>query len=278
MSRQQEPRHAQSQTDYATEDKTKRVLVRTGLRRKQIALDNALVEQPFRLNGDFLYADNLSTGSVTIKLNNTSEDPIPFTSQSSIEGWPIQDVFVSCAAQPGLVLNLWYGWEARIRPPQSVVQVIGLATAFGAPQGADIPAFGGHVASGENISAALAANVSTVGLSGASAHDVYVDKIIVSTTVAGTIRYGLVASFGSPTAWRRMGVSDIALNAGTVTVQSGLGKLFSNTADTIQMPVVNTDRELVFPYPIYVPNGQTLCIEPGAQNVGISATFVGREY
>src|SRR5207245_11308728 len=110
----------------------------TARRSQQIRLDNALVEQPFRLQGDFLYADNNSTGVATIKLNNTSEDPIPMLSQASVEGIPFRDVFVSAAAQAGLVLNLWYGYQARMRPPQSVVQVIGLATAAGAPQGADL--------------------------------------------------------------------------------------------------------------------------------------------
>jgi hypothetical protein len=113
------------QTDPIRSDKTGRVVELTTLRRVQIKLDNALNEQPFRVPGDFLYADSDSNGRALIKLNNTSEDPMPFIAQAMVEGLPIKNCFVSCAAQPGLVLNLWFGYQARFRPPQNAIATIG---------------------------------------------------------------------------------------------------------------------------------------------------------
>lgn len=113
------------QVDPITGDKRDRVIPVTNLRRIVIALDNALVEQRQQCYGDFLYADSNSTGTITVKLNSTSEDPIPLLAQASVEDHPMKDIFISCAPQAGRVLNLWYGYRARFRPPAQNIATIG---------------------------------------------------------------------------------------------------------------------------------------------------------
>lgn len=136
------------QVDPVTADKRERVIPRSGLRRFQVKLDNALVEQEFTVRGDFLYADSDSTGKITVKLNNTSEDPMPFTAQARVRNYPLEKIYVSCAAQPGLVVNLWYGYAALIDPPQQIVSITGSVvlaqTAAGAPAGDDLIASNGN--------------------------------------------------------------------------------------------------------------------------------------
>ena len=116
------------QVDPITADKRGRVLVPTTLRRIVLALDVALVEERKQCNGDFLYVDTNSTGVITVKLNSTSEDPIPLTAQAAVEGVPMKDVFISCAAQPGKIINLWYGYQARFKPPSQSIATIGSIT------------------------------------------------------------------------------------------------------------------------------------------------------
>jgi hypothetical protein len=131
-----------AQVDPVTSDKRARVIPRSGLRRLVVKLDLALVEQEFTVRGDFLYADSDSTGKVTVKLNNTSEDPMPFTSQARVRNYPMEKIYVSCAAQAGLVVNLWYGYSALIDPPQQTVVISGSVTlartVAGIPVGPDL--------------------------------------------------------------------------------------------------------------------------------------------
>jgi len=103
------------QVDPITRDKRADVIPRSALRRQQIKLDNALVAQPFRIRGDVIFLDRNSTGIIQVQLNNTSEDLLPMGSGDSIAGLPFEDFFVTSAAQPGLIANMWYGYSARFR-------------------------------------------------------------------------------------------------------------------------------------------------------------------
>lgn len=104
-----------AQTDGSRSDKTQRVHDAVAIRRLQLKLDNATGDQRYLLRGDFLHADSDSTGKVTIKLNNPTEDPIPFGAKATLEGLPIKEVFISWTAQAGLIVNLWFGYHARFR-------------------------------------------------------------------------------------------------------------------------------------------------------------------
>jgi hypothetical protein len=276
--------HSKDQTGYASEDKTGRVLIRSGLRRKVLALDNALVEVPFRANGDFLYADQLSTGVVTIKLNNTSEDPIPFSAQSMVEDWPIEDVLISCAAQPGLVLNLWYGWRGRIRPPQSVVSLTGnvqlALTTQAVPQGADAYSSNGFAYQGFNLCPAVAAQNSVIALqlNNGSPLKIYVDKIRVWSSVATQLQvtYEPIghANANPSAAQKKDGSSAGGLNSFTINNLTSTGNPFD-----IYQFAANQSFDFDFGgAPLILPANKQLALTTTAVNTTLAAIFFFRQF
>jgi hypothetical protein len=137
------------QVSGITADKRNRVIPHSNLRRQVILLDNALNAVQFRVSGDFVFFDSNSTGIGLVQLNNTSEDPWPALAQNGISDMPFQDIFITSTAQPGKVLNLWYGTRARfLTAAQAIasigsiiapVNVIGPRGMFGAPVLADQP-------------------------------------------------------------------------------------------------------------------------------------------
>lgn len=108
-------RDYQDQVRDIYSDKRGRIVPHAFLRRLVLLLDVARNEVEFKTSGDFIFADRNSTGVATIKLNNSSEDPMPFAAFDNVEGVPIDRILVSHAAQAGLVLNLWYGYHGRFR-------------------------------------------------------------------------------------------------------------------------------------------------------------------
>ena len=113
------------QTEAITADKRGRVLPATTMRRKVLALDVARANEHLVLPGDFLFADRNSTGTVEVRLNSTGEDPWPLTAQDGVRDVPMRDVFITHAAQPGLIVNLWYGFRARFLAGANSIASIG---------------------------------------------------------------------------------------------------------------------------------------------------------
>lgn len=92
---------------------------------QEIALDNAMQGKEFQLHGDFLYADSDSTGIVYVQFNNTALPGFPFRKNTSVSGFPYKTAYVSWDAQPGDIIRLWYGYGARIIPPnQDIIQIL----------------------------------------------------------------------------------------------------------------------------------------------------------
>jgi len=116
------------QVDPITADKRNRVIPRSNIRRLVVPLDVAGNDQPYRLRGDFLYADNNTTGNVTCKLNNTSEDPFPLLAQAGLTDMPFEDIYLTWSAQAGKVFNLFYGYKARFASPSQNIATIGSIT------------------------------------------------------------------------------------------------------------------------------------------------------
>lgn len=125
------------QTDPINEDKRGRVIPASSLRPLRLALDNARVEVPFSVRGDFLFVDRASTGAVMVKLNNSGEGAMPFQALDELADIPIDEVLITHAAQPGLVLNLWYGYRARFRANSQTITSIGSITNAVVVQGAN---------------------------------------------------------------------------------------------------------------------------------------------
>lgn len=118
-------RYFRDQLDPIEADKRGIVIPRSSLRRLRFTLDAARNEVEFRTEGDMLYADSDSTGTITIRLNNESEDPWPIKAQGGVQNIPIRSILVTHAAQAGKVLNLWYGYRARFVAPSADIATIG---------------------------------------------------------------------------------------------------------------------------------------------------------
>jgi hypothetical protein len=74
-----------------------------------IPLDIALVDKEIPIQGDFILIDRNSTGVAFIKMNSPAVDKFPVAANTMIKNYKVSRIFLSCAAQPGLILNLWYG-------------------------------------------------------------------------------------------------------------------------------------------------------------------------
>lgn len=114
--------------DPLTADKRNRVIPAFGVRRKIITLDVARVSEPLGLKGDVWYCDYNSTGVGLLQLNNSSEDPFPAIALTGLGNMPFDEIFITSAAQPGLVLNLWYGYGTEFLSPTSAIATIGSIT------------------------------------------------------------------------------------------------------------------------------------------------------
>jgi len=276
----------QEQTQSITSDKTGRVIPRSALRRLVIKLDNALVESQVRVQGDFLYADSNSTGVATIKLNQTSEDPIPFLAQASVEGFPIRDAFISCAAQPGLILNLWYGYEARIKPPQATVAVTSNpVTVAGLPQGQDKDTSLGVVFSMFQADGAAVGINSAVQLMNpiGSGKRIYLDESGVYSNVANRQFQQKISS----TALNGNGVNAPVNQLAGSGVASIAQVRFSNGVAPPAATAFDQDTNAVAlvyqrraqpTRPIILDPGQGFFYLNTTQNEGMSAVFKWREY
>ena len=122
-----DPRY-RSLVDPLTSDKRNRVIPAYGVRRKVIDLSNALNVVPLGLKGDVWYCDYNSTGVALAQLNNASEDPMPMLALAGLGNMPFDEFFITCAAQPGKFLNLWYGYGADFISPTSAIATIGSIT------------------------------------------------------------------------------------------------------------------------------------------------------
>lgn len=93
---------------------------------KTFALDVAQAT-PLELlfKGNFLYADTNTTGSVSISLNTDNGPFFPFRTNTGVQGPEYERLYLTWAAQAGKVLNLWYGFDARIIPPNQDISNIG---------------------------------------------------------------------------------------------------------------------------------------------------------
>lgn len=95
------------------------------MQREVLDLSIARNVQEFRVHGDFLYADSDSTGVAYVQINGPTMPPFPFRASTGIHGFPYRTLSITNAAQAGLILNLWYGYGAKIIPPNQDIANIG---------------------------------------------------------------------------------------------------------------------------------------------------------
>lgn len=110
-------------------DKTGVLFPSVNILKEEVPLDNpnAWVQKDW--SGDFLYADADSSGSLYIKINDINAPKIFIQGGLKIEGFPFKKVFINSTSQPGKVINMLYGYGARIIPPFQNINSIGAITA-----------------------------------------------------------------------------------------------------------------------------------------------------
>lgn len=114
--------------DPLTADKRGRIIPAYGVRLYVLDLTTARAAVPLGLKGDVWFCDYNSTGVATIQNNNTSEGAMPALALAGLGNMPFDDLFITHAAQAGLVLNLWVGYGADFIAPTSAIATIGSIT------------------------------------------------------------------------------------------------------------------------------------------------------
>lgn len=114
--------------DPITSDKRGRIIPAYGVRLYVLDLTTARNMVSLGLKGDVWFCDYNSTGVATIQNNNTSEGAMPALALAGMGNLPFDDLFITHAAQPGLILNLWVGYGADFIAPTSAIATIGSIT------------------------------------------------------------------------------------------------------------------------------------------------------
>ncbi len=92
---------------------------------RSIDLSTARTDVEFIHSGNLVYFDKLTDGSATIKFNSADNDPFPVGANSKIQFLPFKKLYITNAAQSGKTLNLWYGQDVSIQPPNQDITSIG---------------------------------------------------------------------------------------------------------------------------------------------------------
>jgi len=90
-------------------------------------IDLSVAQPPTRYDfaGDFLYCDRDTTGVIKVQYNSLAMPAFPFGSNTAINGFPYETVYLSWEAQTNLVANVWHGYGANIIPPnQDISQIL----------------------------------------------------------------------------------------------------------------------------------------------------------
>ena len=168
-----------------------------------IKLDTAGDKVIFEVAGDFLYFDAISTGTVTLELNNQYNDPAaPFQCSA---GFGINALFkrlkISWAAQAGKTVRIMYSTGDRIVPTNST-SINGVVTVN--QSGYSITSsFSSTVALGANTAEAVflpAANTNGAVIWEAVSNDVsnvtFQNALVAHTSAPGSISTGKTLTFG----------------------------------------------------------------------------------
>lgn len=222
-----------AQVDPITSDKRDRVIPNANVRRLQLLLDNARNEVEFKCEGDFLFADTDSTGSIKVRLNSTAEDQFPIQAQGGVIEIPMRNIYITHAAQAGKILNLWYGYRARfLAPAQSISSIGSILNPIDLTEDArkgDAIVRAGDVFSQIASVAPVAAQSSLIQLFNPGAGIVYVDRV---QPIAGSVGTTLAFMFSNAALATDVGAginNDSGAAAGVAHVRSATAAAIPGT-------------------------------------------------
>jgi len=91
----------------------------------RIDLSNANALQELTFKGDVVYVDKDSTGSIGVKFDMAWPRFFPLGANGAIRGIPYEQLLLNWTAQPGLFVNLWFGYGVDIVAPNQDITSIG---------------------------------------------------------------------------------------------------------------------------------------------------------
>lgn len=176
------------------------------------ALDNAFsIREIDGLEGDFIYVDSDSTGVAYIKFNGQAFPWIPIRPNFSISGFPIKRAWIkNLSAQAGKQLNLFWGYGARIIPPNQDISNIGSVTNISNPVPIKVSSAGNLQADDAIVDAGASFGIgfSVPGVAGQTSIAVLVNPIASGKTLL----VDMVANRSSPAS--RWSITEVASNFG----------------------------------------------------------------
>ncbi len=229
------------------------------VQKKVLLLDNATNQEELRVEGDFVYADPLSTGLIGVKYNADAMPAFPFRASTGVRGFPYKTLLLNWAAQPGLVLNLWYGFGAEIIPPNQDIANIGSIGSITAAVTLAEWIGKNRVASPGFIGAESRTPVNNAEIQlfnpAASGFTVYLDKIIVSGGAGLWTFYRHTAALANAGAILRN--KNLATAAAAPAAQVRWGDAVGVTGTSFAIMGANAAEALVIPYeePIILTEG-----------------------
>jgi len=199
---------------------------------------------------------------------------------------PFTFMVIENAAQAGKVLRIHYGTDIQFLPGlggnitftggMSILQ-----TAAGSPQGQDVASFNNNAFGMSQVVAAVAAQLAFFGVENpaASGKLVYVDSIIVSTSVADDINIGgsAVGNGANSGVFASMRPGGANANAQARQGNSAGGALTS-IVYKIPAMLVNTPFLFVLPRPMVIDQNRGCYVNAATVNTAIKGSMQIREY
>lgn len=94
----------------------------------ELDLSSAQAPREFDFQGDVLYVDKLSTGTLKFRFDTSWQRGFPLGANSAVRGFPYKSVLLEWDSQPGKTVVIWHGYGLEIVPPNQDITAIGSIT------------------------------------------------------------------------------------------------------------------------------------------------------
>lgn len=139
-------------------------------------LDLSVAQAPreYDFQGDVLYVDKLSTGTIKFRFDTSWQRGFPLGANSAVRGFPYKSVLLEWDAQPGETAVIWHGYGIEIVPPNqditSISTVGGISTPVDIIDTGNIAETNFSSSDAIGLNAALAVFVAASNTVGATIH------------------------------------------------------------------------------------------------------------